>query len=348
MDANTYYTQETHGIYQIYSMGDYVLDNGHTINNCQLAFTTFGELNIAKDNVILIPTWYSGSHQIMQQIYLGKDRALDPEKYFIIIVNQIGGGLSSSPHNTPHSLKMGNFPCVRIADDVRAQHQLLTEKFAIQSLALVVGGSMGAQQSYEWAIRYPEMVKRAAPIAGTAKVTPYNYLFTQAIIDSITSDPAWQDGQYTKSTEVAQGLQRLARLFTMMGWSSTFFNQERWRALGFSSMDAFISDFMVAYFAPMDPNNLLCMAKKWQLGDVSYAREGNLATVLSGIKAKVFVLSIDGDLMFPPADSEIEHKMIPGSEHHILHTTDGHFAIFGTDAAFIEQIDQHLNTLLAM
>lgn len=343
MDAKAYYTQENHGAYQHYSMGDYALDDGGTINNCQLAYTTFGELNAAKDNVILVPTWFSGSHQIMQQVYVGKGRALDPEKYFIVIINQLGNGLSSSPHTK----NANDFPDVQISDDVRAQHQLLTEKFAINSLALVVGGSMGAQQSYEWAVRYPDMVKRAAPIAGTAKVTPHNSIFTQAIIDSITSDPAWQDGRYAVSTDVQLGLQRLAKLFTLMGWSAEFFNKERWRALGFSSRDEFITDFMIAYFAPMDPNNLLCMAKKWQQADVSRGRGGNLEAVLSGIKAKVFVLSIEGDLMFPSADSEIERKMIPGSEHHILSTTDGHFAIFGTDAAFIEQVDSHLKTLLA-
>lgn len=274
---------------------------------------------------------------------LAKGRSLDPEKYFIVIINQLGNGLSSSPHTQNTS----NFPNVQIGDDVRAQHQLLTEEFAINSVALVVGGSMGAQQSYEWAVRYPDIVKRAAPIAGTAKVTPHNTIFTQAIIDSITSDPAWQDGRYAVSTDVQLGLQRLAKLFTLMGWSAEFFKKERWRALGFSSKDAFITDFMIAYHAPMGPSNLLCM-EKMAAADVSHGRGDNLEAVLSGIKTKVFILSIEGDLMFPPADSEIEHKMIPGSEHHVLQTMDGHFAIFGTDAAFIEQVDSHLKMLLAM
>src|SRR4029079_1865143 len=139
-----------------------------TIRGCQLAYATFGTLNAAKDNAILVPTWYSRTNKILEQVYIGKGRALDPDKYFILIVNQIGGGLSTSPHNTPPPGGMGNFPKVRIADDVRAQHKLITEKFQLSTLALVVGGSMGAQQTYEWAVRYPAMVKRAAPIAGTA------------------------------------------------------------------------------------------------------------------------------------------------------------------------------------
>lgn len=79
---------------------------------------------------------------------------------------------------------MANFPKVRIGDDVRAQHQLLTERFGLTSLALVVGDSMGAQQTYEWAVRYPEMVKRAAPIAGTAKNTDHDFLFTETLVEA--------------------------------------------------------------------------------------------------------------------------------------------------------------------
>jgi homoserine O-acetyltransferase len=169
MITNTYYSQEVHGPYELYDVGNLELEEGGTIRGCQLAYATFGTLNAAKDNAILIPTWYSGTNKLLEQVYLGKGRALDPDKYFILIVNQIGNGLSTSPHSTPAPGGMGNFPHVRIGDDVRAQHQLVTEKFGLTSLALVVGGSMGAQQTYEWAVRYPDMVKRAAPIAGTAK-----------------------------------------------------------------------------------------------------------------------------------------------------------------------------------
>ncbi len=74
---------------------------------------------------------------------------------------------------------MGNFPHIRIGDDVRAQRKLLTETLNIRELALVVGASMGAQQTWEWAVRYPDMVKRAAPIAGTAQNTPHDFLYAE-------------------------------------------------------------------------------------------------------------------------------------------------------------------------
>ena len=177
MIDNSYYSQDIHGPYELYDIGNLELEEGDTICACKLAYATFGKLNAAKDNAILIPTWYSGTNKIMEQVYIGQGRALDPGKYFIVVVNQIGNGLSTSPHNTPPPGGMGNFPHVRIGDDVRAQHKFLTEKFDLKSLALVVGGSMGAQQTYEWAVRYPDMVKRAAPIAGTAKNTIHDFSF---------------------------------------------------------------------------------------------------------------------------------------------------------------------------
>ncbi len=187
-------------------------------------------LNAAKDNAILIPTWYSGTSKIMEQVYVGEGgHALDPSKYFIIIINQIGNGLSTSPHNTPHPMGgMANFPKVRIGDDVRAQHKLITEKFGIESLALVVGGSMGgAQQTYEWAVRYPDMVKRAAPIAGTAKNSEHDFMFAQTLAEAIMSDPAWDNGWYLESSDVHQGLLRHAKMWSVMGFSTEFFCSEK-------------------------------------------------------------------------------------------------------------------------
>ena len=141
----------------------------------------------------------------MEQVFIGKGRALDPDRYFILVVNQIGNGLSTSPHNTPAPGGMGNCPYVRIGDDVRAQHKLVTEKFGLTSLALVVGGSMGAQQTYEWAVRHPDMVRRAAPIAGTAKNTIHDFLYTDTLIEAITSDPGFNKGFYSSSGDVREG-----------------------------------------------------------------------------------------------------------------------------------------------
>ena len=348
MIVNSYYSQEVHGPYELHDIGNLALEEGGTIRGCKLAYATFGTLNAAKDNAILIPTWYSGTNKIMEQVYIGTGRALDPDKYCIIVINQIGNGLSSSPHNTPLPGGMGHFPHVRIGDDVRAQHKFVTEKFGIKNLALVVGGSMGAQQTYEWAVRYPDMVKRAAPIAGTAQNTDHDFLFTETLVDAITSDPGFNGGFYASSADVRQGLMRHAKLWAVMGWSTEFFKQGRPRALGFASLDDFIIHFMNGYFSVMDPNDLICMAWKWQRGDVSRMTGGNLQEALGRIKAKTFVMPISEDMFFPPRDCEAEQKMIANSEFRPLRSIDGHLALFGADPAFLAQVDKHLKDLLAI
>ncbi len=345
---NTYYSQESHGPYQLFNLGPaFTLEEGGTLRNAQLAYATHGKLNKAKNNVILVPTWFSGTSKIFEQAYIGKGRALDPEKYFIVCVNQIGNGLSSSPHNTPSPAGMANFPKIRIGDDARAQHQLITEKFGIRELALVVGGSMGAQQTYEWAVRYPEMVLRAAPIAGTAKNTDHDFLYGQALSDAITSDPGWRGGWYASNAEVRAGLERHAGIWAVMGFSTEFFKQEAWRNFGFSSIPDFMVNFLHAYFLPMDPNALLSMAWKWQRGDVSRHTGGDLKKALSRITAKTFVMPIDEDMFFPPRDCKAEQKMIKGSELRILNTICGHLVLNGLDPAFLQQVDKHLKELLA-
>ena len=348
MIANPYYSKEVHGPYETYALGDFVLEEGGTLRGATLAYATHGKLNRAKDNAILVPSWYSGTSKIFEQAYIGTDHALDPAKYFIVCVNQIGNGLSSSPHNTPGNGGRGNFPKIRIGDDVRAQHKLATEHFGLKQLALVVGGSMGAQQTYEWAVRYPELVQRAAPIAGTAKNTDHDFLYAQSLMDAITSDPGFRQGWYDSHTEVRAGLTRHALLWAVMGLSTEFFKQEVWRTLGFSSVPDFMTNFLEAYFTAMDPNDLLCQAWKWQHSDVSRHTGGDLKKALGRITAKTFVMPIDEDMFFPPRDCRHEQKMIKGSEFRVLNSPGGHLVLTGFDPQFIKQVDEHLKALLAI
>jgi homoserine O-acetyltransferase len=352
MIRNDFYTPEVQGAYELYDVGDFQLEAGGTIPGLQLAYATYGTLAAEKDNAILIPTWFGGTHQTWELTYIGPGRALDPEKYFIVVINQIGNGLSTSPHNSEGDIAMSRFPDVHIGDDVRAQEQLLRERFGIERLALVVGGSMGAQQTYEWAVRFPDKVERAAPIAGTAQNTPHDFLFTQTLMDAITSDPGWQAGEYASHLEVSDGLRRHAGIWSVVGLSTEFWKSKFWTTIEvpdvtFSTMAEFQANFIEATFCAMDPNALLTMGWKWQRGDVARHTDGDLASALGRITAKTFVLPIDEDMFFPPRDCAHEQQMIPGSELRVLHSIAGHFGLFGFEPSYLAEVDAHLSELLA-
>lgn len=351
MIDNPFYSHEFHGDYDVVSIGRLDLEEGGTIADCQLAVATFGSLNEAKDNAVLVSTWYSGTHQIWRDVYIGPEHALNPEKYFIVVVNQVGSGLSTSPHNADGAnadIAMSAFPRVRIGDDVVAQERLLREHFGIDSLALVVGGSMGAQQTYEWAVRFPDKVRRAAMIAGTACNTPHDFLFTKALVEAITSDPGFAEGEYTSNVDVVAGLTRHAGIWAVMGFSTEFWKQEVWRGLEFESKEAFMAGFLEPYFAAMDPNDLLAQAWKWQRGDVSRHTGGDLPAALGQITAKTFVIPINEDMFFPVRDVEAEQKHIAGSELRVIDDVLGHLGLFGVAPTYMPQVDQHLNDLLAI
>ncbi|MGH3470944.1 MAG: alpha/beta fold hydrolase, partial [Nocardioidaceae bacterium] len=275
--------------------------------------------------------------------------ALDPERYFIVAINQIGSGLSTSPHNAggPNaSIAMSNFTDVRIGDDVVAQERLLNEHFGVEQLALVVGGSMGAQQTYEWAVRFPDKVQRAAPIAGTARNTPHDYLIAEIMREATRSDPGWNGGEYKSNVDVVEGLRHQALNWTVVGFSTEFWKQEGWRALDFDSREAFLAGFVEPYFTAMDPNDLMTQSWKWQRGDVSRHTGGDLEAALGRITAKTFVMPIDEDLLFPVRDCSPEQEMIKGSELRVIEDVLGHLALFGVAPTYMPQVDRHLGELL--
>ncbi|MFC5994999.1 hypothetical protein ACFQE5_12335, partial [Pseudonocardia hispaniensis] len=164
---------------------------------------------------------------------------------------------------------------------------------------------------------------------------------------AITSDPGFNGGEYASHTEVAAGLRRHAGIWAVMGFSTEFWKQEVWRALEFDSKEAFLTGFLEPYFTVMDPNDLLCMAWKWQRGDVARHTGGDLAAALGRITATTFVLPINEDMFFPVRDCRAEQELIKGSELRIIDDIGGHLGLFGIAPSYMPQIDRHLGELLA-
>ena len=348
MIENPFYSREMQGEFELFELGNLLLESGQTLRGAKLAYRTLGTLNAEKTNAILVTTWFSGTGRVMQDVYVGAGHALDPERYFIIIVDQLGNGVSSSPQNTPAPQSMAKFPVLSIGDDVQAQHQLVTELFGIERLALVVGGSMGGQQVYEWAVAHPQMIERASPIAATARISLHQQVFVETLREAITSDPHWNNGWYASNLAVRDGMDRVARIMAALAWSTQFYQDERWRSLlGMSSLEDFINGVMKAYFEPMDPNVLLCEMGKWQRADVSRRTGGDLAAALGRITARTLVMPISHDGFFPPHECEADARLIPGALLRVIQSPEGHMGLNGFEPGYMEQVDRHLKELLA-
>lgn len=331
--------------YEIFDLGDFALQQGATLRDAKLAYKTYGTLNADKSNVIVYPTWYSGQHYDNEWL-IGEGMALDPNQYFIIIPNMIGNGLSTSPSNNPAPYNKSRFPNVTFYDNVRAQHKLVTEKFGIEKIALVVGWSMGAGQTYQWGISYPDMVERIFPFCGSARTSLHNIVFLEGVKAALQADAAWNGGWYDEPPTT--GLRAVGRVYAGWGLSQAFYREKVYLQIGYTSLEDFLVAFWEGFFLKKDANNLLTMLWTWQNGDISKTPgfDGDFEKALGAIKAKAIVMPAEFDLYFPPEDNEYEVKYMPNAELRVIKSLWGHFAGGGANDADTKFIDASIKELL--
>ena len=311
--------------YQIYAAGDVVLQSGLTYRGARLAYKAYGTLDPGKANVILHPTSYGAQHADLEWA-IAPGRALDPTRYFIVIANMFGNGLSSSPSNTPPPFDRGRYPHFTMTDNVRVQQRLLQEVFGIERLKLVYGFSMGAQQAFHWGALFPDRVERIAAICGSAKTSPHNLVFLEGVKAALTADPAWQDGWF--ATQPTRGFQAMGRVYAGWGLSQAFYREEVWRQLGHSSLEDFLVGSWEAGFRRRDANDLLAMLWTWAYADIS-ANElyrGDLAKALGAITADAIVMPCETDLYFTVEDNRREVALMPHAELRPIPSIWGHRA----------------------
>lgn len=308
--------------YRLAEIGALPLQSGGMLRDACLAYKTFGEA-AADRPVIAYPTSFSTSHRDLEWL-VGRGKALDPDRYFIVMINLFGNGLSTSPSNAASGQTGSDFPAVSMHDNISAQHRLLTDVLGIDRIALVVGFSMGAQAAYHWAARFPDMVARIAPICGSARTSHHNFVFLEGVKAALTSDPAWSGRGFASRPE--QGLRAMARVYAGWGLSQAFYREEVFRQLGFASPEAFIAGDWEPRFARQDGNDLLAMLHTWQGADISAFAPfgGNLEAALAAITAEALVMPSETDLYFPVEDSRREVALMKRARLLPIPTIWGH------------------------
>lgn len=300
--------------YQMFEAGDVALQSGAVFPAMQLAYKTYGALNARKDNVIVYPTSFSAQHGDIEWL-VERGGALDPDRYFIIIPNLFGNGLSSSPSNCDVS----PFPAISYHDAVAVQRRLLEEQFGISRIALVYGWSMGGMQAYHWAALHPDMVERAAVVCGSARCAPYNFVFLESVKAALTADPAFRDGRFAERP--VAGYRAMGRVYAGWAMSHGFYRDELWREAGFTSLEDYLVRAWDATFARRDANDLLAQIGIWQNGDVSRcpAFTGDLDRALAAIKAHMLLMPGATDRYFDLRDNEDELGRLVNAKSAVLH-----------------------------
>jgi len=332
--------------FNIFELGNINLLSGEILYSAKLAYKTYGSLNTKKDNVVVLPTFYTGTHK-RNEGFFGTNRAINPNKHFIISINLFGNGYSSSPSNAQDSQKGSNFPAITMWDNIWCQHKLITEQFDIKKIALVTGWSMAGCQSYQWAAQYPDMVDAILPFCASAKTSEHNFVFLEGVKAALCADPAWNNGNY--SSPPVRGLKAFGRVYAGWAFSQSFFREKAYKILGFQNVEELLVDWENDHVSNWDANNLLTKLLTWQKGDISVGEKykGNFIEALKSIKAKTIIIPCSHDLYFPPADNEFEVKYINNSELRTYDSIWGHcVANPGNNKSFEIALDQAVNDLL--
>jgi homoserine O-acetyltransferase len=321
------------------------LQSGELLQSAQLAYVTRGKLSSLGDNAVLFPTYYTGTHRENLAL-VGPGRALDPEKYFIIIVNLLGNGESSSPSNHPNQAGP-RFPRVTLLDNAYAQWRLL-EHLGVERLALAFGWSMGAQQAYYHAALFPERVQRLLAVCGSARTSPHNRVFLDGVKAALLADASFAGGAYTEPPRA--GLGAFGRVYAGWAYSQAFFRERLYERLGHASPEALLSAWELEHHG-YDANDLLCVLDSWQRADISDnpRYRGDFIQALSAIEAHAIIMPSSTDLYFPVEDNQLEVTHLRRGELRVLQSKFGHVAggpnRIAEDTAFIETA---LRDLLAL
>lgn len=331
--------------YEIFELGDIVLQCGLTLRHARLAYKTYGQLTAAHDNVIVMPTFY-GSQHTENEVMMAAWRALDPKRYFIIVPNMFGNGLSSSPSNTLPPFDRAAFPHITLYDNVVCQQRLVTEHLGVKRVRLVVGFSMGAQQTFQWGALFPDLVQAIAPICGSARTSPHNSLFLGGVKAALVADAAFAEGWY--QTEPVKGLLAFSRVYAGWVFSQDFFRDQEYRKMGLVSLEDTVR-FLEGYFRRRDANDLLAMLWTWQHADISANEiyKGDFPAALKAIKARAIVMPGETDLYFRVRDNELEVAQMPNAELRPIPSIWGHVAGLGINPPDNAFIDAALHELLA-
>jgi homoserine O-acetyltransferase len=325
----------------VFHAGDVALQSSAVLRNARLSWKTHGTLSPARDNVVVYPTSYSARHPDLEWL-VGPEGVLDPGRWFVVIMDMFGNGLSSSPSNDP------DYPTlVTIHDNVSVQRRALREVWGIERAACVYGWSMGALQAYHWAAMFPGAVDRIVVNCGVARTAIHNQVFLRGLMATLEAAPEHM-GNGRFSAEPRAALRAFGRIYAGWALSQDFYRARLHLAdgpagnLGAGDLEDFLRRDWEARFGARPAADLYAQLRTWDAADISAngLYDGDLERALRAIEARVLLMPGATDLYFRVADNEAELPFLARGDLRPIPSIWGHRAgnpsVNPADAAFVK------------
>jgi len=295
-------------------LGDLQLESGDVIRGYVQSYVTHGTLDAERSNAVLICSAITGNHHRLDYL-IGANRALDPARWFVVAVDPIGNGLSTSPSNSRDQPRM-RFPRFAIRDMVTAQRRLLCEVLGVRHLAAVIGASMGGMQALQWAVSHGEMVGSIAAMTAPARTSPWSIAVNEATRSCLLSDPHWNGSEFVGSPE--------------RGWHAWLLVQRMLASRSPESIDRIERAWQATRF---DPHDFLYQSWAYDAHDIGSTPglAGDVGSALRSIRARSMLLAPAVDLYNPASGPKQAASMIAGARFVEIPSIHGHQATGGLD-----------------
>ncbi len=335
------------GARRAFVIRDFRLENGAVLPQARVMYATYGKLNPARDNVILLPSHYMADSHGYEWL-IGPDKALDPARYFLVATELFGNGKSSSPSNTPEPFHGPRFPVPTIRDNVEATRRLL-ETFHVRHLRAVIGFSMGGEQAFQWAVSHPDFADRIVVTSATARAWPHGIVRLESQIAAIEADASFNSGDY--ATPPKKGLEAFGAVWSAWLFSQQWWRDELWRSYSppGTTFQQVIDGFRKDFIPGADANDMILQIRTWETHDIGNTPGfgGDTRRALAAIRVPLLYMPSETDMYFPVGDARYEAGFMPTVTLAPIPSLWGHTAGAASNPADAAFLNDHIKAFLA-
>lgn len=291
---------------------DFVFESGEMIKECKVGYRTYGRMNQDKTNIVMYCTWFNGLSSSLGSL-VGAGKIVDTADYFVIAVDALGNGVSTSPSN--YNNTGSKFPALRITDMVHSQYRLLTEEFGVRHVFALIGGSMGSMQVLEWAVRYPDFADKVVAYVCTPKLTSYDLLWMNWMTDKVNAGRqcSKSDAEIWKDINIMNAMLARTPEYVVSHITADTFS-------------SYYGSMLKVPSATSNLSNYLSQMEAMIHHDIFRKNHGSMTETAKVIKSKILMLLSTEDHLIRP-ETSLEFQKILKNKIEIINNQGGHLSI---------------------